>query len=255
MENGSREQEFDDLVFSQDNKSAKIKKAIFGIAILAVVVVIIFIVSNSFSSDSSEKSSTGETEEFMDLESDPFFQEMEPSSDMEFSKANPRNDKPEPFDTEIDSSVHLPAPATNENDTALDYLKKEEIFREPEPKADVQEYDVFRNTETPKQESTVETTPQPIVTSIPVQNSNLTVDRKYYIQTGTFFKYKPNEKFLKKIMSLELTYHLDTYISNEKELTRVLIGPFETKSEANEKLSTVKEHIEKSAYILKTRLH
>jgi DedD protein len=254
--NSNQTSEFDEFDFTQDNKSAKLKKAVFLIAILAVVFVIVFIVSTSFTSSGESDSSTApETEEFMDLESDPFFSEMAPSRETTNNfEPNPRNDRPEPFNTAIDDNIEIPEPAPAQPESsAMDYLEKDKIFNSSEPTAEkvVEEYDVFQ--EQPK--PVVKPQPEPVVTSMPVQNSNLTVDRKYYIQTGTFFKYKPNEKYLKKIMELQLTYHLDTYVSNEKELTRVLIGPFESKAEANEKLPTVHEHIEKSAYILKTRLH
>ncbi len=74
----------------------------------------------------------------------------------------------------------------------------------------------------------------------------------YYIQVGSFSKYKPNKHFLSSIKraGFEYTFHKTTV--NGRRVTKVLVGPFQTEKEARRALVKVRKLIEKHAFL--TRL-
>jgi len=73
----------------------------------------------------------------------------------------------------------------------------------------------------------------------------------YYIQVGSFSKYKPNESFLNSIHKQGYKYKYHKVTKNSKTLTKVLVGPFFNEKEARKALRTVKSSIEAGAFITK----
>ena len=64
-----------------------------------------------------------------------------------------------------------------------------------------------------------------------------------------------DQKFLNSITNKGFAYKYHKVTRDNKTLNKVLVGPFKTKSEANEALLSIREKIAKDAFILKTRLH
>jgi DedD protein len=84
------------------------------------------------------------------------------------------------------------------------------------------------------------------------------VVKKYYIQVAALTKYKrPNKKFLNLIKKEGFNYILYSTVivkDNKKiPITKILIGPFENKKIAREKLKEVKEKITQNAFIFKVK--
>ncbi|GEM_PF-7029291 len=74
---------------------------------------------------------------------------------------------------------------------------------------------------------------------------------KYYIQVGSFSRYSPDKKFIKKITSSGFSYAIHRVSSRDKIINRLLIGPYESRSEAKHALLRVKSTIESGAFIYK----
>ncbi|RUM75886.1 MAG: hypothetical protein DSZ12_02845 [Sulfurovum sp.] len=70
----------------------------------------------------------------------------------------------------------------------------------------------------------------------------------YYIQVGSFNK-APSDRFLSVIKNAGFKYHI-TSIPNSKT-KKLLIGPYQKRTEASKALARVKDRINKSAFIIK----
>ena len=71
-----------------------------------------------------------------------------------------------------------------------------------------------------------------------------------YIQVGSFSKYKPNKKFLNSITNNGFSYTYHRVVRNGKILSKVLIGPFKNRSEAQHALMRIRKRIETDAFII-----
>jgi len=75
-------------------------------------------------------------------------------------------------------------------------------------------------------------------------------DKGYYVQVGKF-QHKPDKVFLKKITSQGYAYTIVPVSENGKTASKLLIGPFNDKNDANNTLISVKENIVKEAFVTK----
>ena len=116
-----------------------------------------------------------------------------------------------------------------------------------------------------KQESLEETkvkkpTPKKIITTKKVVTPKKRVTKRkktpkvesstvkaYYVQVGSFSKYKPNKKFLNSILHQGYKYKFHK-VAN---LNKVLVGPFYTEKEARSALRTLKSNIEAGAFLVR----
>ena len=73
------------------------------------------------------------------------------------------------------------------------------------------------------------------------------VTKSYYIKVGT---YRDTSSVLRKIKRNHFNYAL-VKVENDKTLTRVLVGPFISRNQANAQLAKVKAHIVTGAYVTK----
>jgi len=80
-------------------------------------------------------------------------------------------------------------------------------------------------------------------------NNNTTIQQNgYYIKVGSFFS-EPNQKFLSNIVDSGFKYIIKDDLYNNNTIKRVYIGPYSTREEAEKFLQTVKEKVNKNAYI------
>ncbi len=70
-------------------------------------------------------------------------------------------------------------------------------------------------------------------------------ERGFYIQVGSFSKFSPNKQLLGLIEKEKYSYRMQKAGDNN----RLLIGPYTTKAEAQNKLTAIREKINKDAFI------
>jgi cell division septation protein DedD len=75
------------------------------------------------------------------------------------------------------------------------------------------------------------------------------VSNSYYIKVGT---YRNSTTIVSKIKKNNFNYSL-VKVENDKTLTRVLVGPFFSRNQANAQLAKVKENILTGAYVTKAK--
>ena len=247
-DNIDKEENLSDIVFSDAEKSDKTKKFMFGGIIAGVVLIIVFVLATSFSSEPKDEDMTSSRDiDFLE-DDDSFFMDSpigmmnesddliddELKEDTAFSKESLLNSSEDFQENSYVSSIQPATLSPMEHTTKIEDRRVSTSLMSEE-------------NEIP----TVQTIRTEEVKSKPTNF----VKRELYIQTGTFFKYAPNKKFLKSISDLGFKYYIDTYTKNSQNITRVLVGPFEKIIDGNKALILVKEKIVKDAYILKTRLH
>lgn len=69
----------------------------------------------------------------------------------------------------------------------------------------------------------------------------------YYVQVGSFSKYEPNKKFLKSIKDLGYKYRYHQV----KKITKVVVGPFKTKADANNAKKELRSKVEAGSFVVK----
>lgn len=212
--------ELSDIVLNKGNASGSNKKLVLAIATLGVVLIIVVMLMNSMNSGSTDN---------------------------------------------LPQAVLPPKP---QKEVAQQSVKDEPLFEEVQVMEDdaSSDADLDKIAQKLKQESTAEEaiTPAkvktvPVATKKPVKkitkaapkqtkvSKKATLSVKYYIQVGSFSKYKPNKKFLASIKSLGFSYKFHKVGS----LNKVLVGPFKTRKEANSAKRVLRAKVEPGAFLVK----
>ncbi len=156
-----------------------------------------------------------------------------------------------------DSTSNLPhavLPPKPQKEAVRENIQKEPLFEEVQVLEDNSptDADLDKITQKLKEESQKEVSTAP-VKKAPVAAKRVnkpvktTTDIKYYIQVGSFSRYEPNKKFLRSIKNLGLNYRYRK-VGN---LNKVLVGPFNTRREANSAKRVLRAKVEPGAFLVK----
>ena len=91
----------------------------------------------------------------------------------------------------------------------------------------------------------------PFISSVKTPINNLIVGS--YIQVGAIHGSKPNKKFLNTLKAKNYTYRLYDVKVKGKVYTKVLIGPYRTRSELSIALQEIKSSVNSSAFIYRIK--
>jgi len=154
---------------------------------------------------------------------------------------------------------------TEEKTTQTQELPKQtETQKQIQPIAEQKPQEVESKVKLPQETKPVETKkeePKTQKTTVSKQTkptSKTVKEGKYYIQVAALLKNAtPNKKFLKLIENQGFNYKFyHTYIvknSQKIKVTKVLIGPFKSKKEAQKALPKIKRTISQTAFIFKVK--
>lgn len=224
--------ELSDIVLNKGGSSNSNKKIILAIATLGVVLIIVVMLMNSINSSGTknlpqavlppEPNAKAVTDK--ELEKEPLFEDVpvveESNEDSDLDNIAKKLKKES--DTEDVTAAAKPT------------VEKPKIIRQKEPEA-VEPAKVH-----PKVQTVTQTAQK---TSRPKALHHVA----YYIQVGSFSKYKPNKKFLNSITSLGYSYSYHK-VNN---LNKVLVGPFSTRKEANRAKARLRSKVERGAFLVK----
>ena len=98
-----------------------------------------------------------------------------------------------------------------------------------------------------KREQTIKT-----VTSKPVAKKISSLSG-YYIQVGATYQVYPDKAFLEKIKSNGFSYIIHKVTIAGKDVRKVLVGPYKSKTEANKYLGSVRATLRADAFIYRVR--
>jgi len=216
--------ELSDIVLNKGNSANSNKKLIMAVAILGVVLIIVIVIMNSMSTKTTnnlphqaalppkpQEKVVKETHE-----EEPLFEDVEIMED----------------DTSPDADL----------DKIAQKLKQESVKEDTAPVK--REPSVTKSTQkslkahTQKKAIAKKTTP--------TTKHAVTESGKFYIQVGSFSKYKPNKKFLGSIEKLGFHYKFH----KTGKVQKVLVGPFKTRKDANKAKKVLRTNVEPGAFVV-----
>ncbi|SFV69479.1 Arginine/ornithine antiporter ArcD [hydrothermal vent metagenome] len=216
--------ELSDIVLNKGNASSSNKKLILAVATLGVVLIIVVLLMNSMNSSSTnnlpqaalppkpQKEVAQKTQK-----DEPLFEDVEVMQD----------------DASSDADLDKIAQKLKQESTQEEKVQKESA---PIKTTHIVKKNVKKTTKKVTQK-----------TRKTVIAHKATLTGKYYIQVGSFSKYKPNRKFLNSIRHLGFNYKFHKI----GKLNKVLVGPFKTRKEAERAKKVVRAKIEPGAFLIK----
>jgi len=199
-----------DIVMSA-GKGSNIKKLILAGAVLLLVLILIILITKSLIQPEEKKKSQ------VILPPEPV------------SKPIMKNQEPLFEDIPIENEIK-----DSKIDEVIDKIK------EQEPQEDVQQ----QITQEPKEEK------KPIIQPKKDKpNHKKKPTGNVYIQVGAFFNYPPDKKFIDSLKREDLNYEILKSVKNGKAYKKVIVGPYNSRSEAMKVLPIIKKRINQNAYI------
>jgi len=221
--------ELSDIVLNKGGSSNSNKKIILAIATLGVILIIVVMLMNSINS-----SGTSNLPQAV----------LPPEPNAQVATENELDKEPLFEDVPIVEESNQDANMATNLDNIAKKLKQESVTENTTVVAEpvVQEPKVIRERETVAAVKPAKVTPtvKKVVTPKAVHNT-------YFIQVGSFSKYKPNKKFLNSITKLGYSYSYHKV----KSVNKVLVGPFSTKQEANKAKTILRSKVERGAFLVK----
>ena len=266
MEEKFEESHLDNILLDKEkNKLDKIKKIILLVASLALVFTISVVIMKVLNSDeeSSDITKVLPTEPIAHREikePEPLFEQLpideEPKAEDTFDKIvkdiklKAKEDM-ELAEAQIEQEISRAKELTTAEVMAGSNIVEPESIVSPVAIAS-------EPTQIPKPTPIAVSKPKPVMTpEVPevIERAKEPVDVKnvesgYYIQIGAFRNVQ--EPYLKDITKRGFTYRLKVINKSDgSSITKVLIGPYDSKVEAKEDLLKVKESVAKGAYLTK----
>ena len=224
--------ELSDIVLNKGGSSNSNKKIILAIATLGVVLIVVVMLMNSINSKGTdnlpqavlppEPQTQASTEKELDKE--PLFEDVPIVQENSQEESNldhiAKKLKEESAETTVET-IEEPAPAPI-------VVKKE---KRPQPKAKVAKTTAKKVTKTHVKQAAKQTV----------------ATHAYFVQVGSFSKYTPNKKFLNSITNLGYHYSYRKI----KNINKVLVGPFKSRSEANKAKAILRKKVVSGAFLVK----
>ncbi len=183
---------------------------------------------------------------------------------------NPTNTKtpnlilpPEPTSTvkkvQKDEELFKQVPIIEENNTKKDNFENiVKNLKDKESKIDKIEAKKAEKIPETKEKTTIQPVVKPVVKpktqkqkveKTVKKTKNLLAKTGIFIQVGATSKHSPDKKFLKKISNKKLSYRLLPISINGKKITKILIGPFDSRKTAKQNLPDIRKSFNKNAFI------
>jgi DedD protein len=208
-----------DILLDKSSSNGNTKKIVLAVAVLLIVAIIVIVLMKGLSSDSSnnlpQAALPPEPKESI-LNDDPLF---------------------EPVTVIEDNSEE-----SSNLDKIAQKLKQESLQENDTAPVVVEEEDVLVVQEAPKKVA------EPVTKTVTPKS---TISVNYYIQVGSFSKYEPDDKFLKKITGNGYKFMYHKVEIKGKVINKVLIGPFTNEKDARNALGGIKKTIEPGAFLTK----
>jgi len=212
--------ELNDIILNKGNATNSNKKIILAVATLGVILIVVVMLMNSLSSNGTDNLPQAV------LPPEPQEQVAQNSTDEPLFEDVDVVEEQTSSDADLDKIAQKLKQESLEEDTAV-----EEVAT-PEPKPEVKK--VVKSVV--KKQSVAKVTQVKASTAI-----------TYYIQVGSFSKYKPNKKFLHSITSLGYKYKYHK-IAN---MNKVLVGPFKNVNDAKKARHILRSKVEPGAFLVK----
>lgn len=212
--------ELNDIILNKGNATNSNKKIILAVATLGIILIIVVMLMNSLSSNGTDNLPQAvlppEPQEQIAQENtdEPLFEDVDVVEEQSSS------------DEDLDKIAKKLKQESLEEDLTVE----EVVTPKPKPKV------------TKVVKHTVKKQPVAKVAQVKA-SSSIT----YYIQVGSFSKYKPNKKFLHSITALGYKYKYHKIANTNK----VLVGPFKSSNDAKKARHILRSKVEPGAFLVK----
>lgn len=231
--------ELNDIILNKSTHNTNNKKLLLAVATLALILIIVVVIMNSLKSEG--------TDNLPQAVLPP-----EPMTQSESVKNDPLFEPVEVIEEEVPDSDRLNQIAQK--------LKKESLQKEA-PQVVKEEEVVVVEPEALTPPKVTKKVPTAVVKPKVVAVPKVTAKKKTvtpraqknrsYVQVGSFSKYAPSAAFLKKIKKEGYSYTYHKIQRNGKTINKVLVGPFNSESEARKALHKIRKTIESGAFLTK----
>jgi len=217
--------ELNDIILNKGNSSSSNKKVVLAVATLGVVLIIVVMLMNTLNSTDGEN-----LPQPVPL----------PTPQSIAQKALEEAPKEETLFEEVEVVQEKPV-EDNNLDQIAQKLKEESMAEAKEVKEVVPEPSI---PVVAKPEPVAKPTPK----TKPIKTQKTTSSKNdYFVQVGSFSRYKPNKKFLDTITSNGFKYEF----YKVDNLNKVLVGPFSTERQARSAMRKIRTNIEAGAFLTK----
>lgn len=221
--------ELNDIILNKGGSSAGNKKLILAVATLGVVLIIVVMLMNTLTSKGTSNLPQAI------LPPEPIANEVKANTD-------------EPLFEEV-KVIEDDKVGSDSLDQIAKKLKEESRKDKAEPAA--QEVMVEQPKEEIVESEVAKVVPKVDTVTQASKKTKVAESNHYYIQVGSFAKYKPNKKFLNSITKLGYEYKFHKITSDSVTLNKVLVGPFNSEKEAREALVKLRSSVEAGAFLTK----
>ena len=251
------ESELDDILLGantqEQNKDNKKKYIVLGLilAILFLIVIIIFRLLSNESTEDNNLNSNNQISQEKALDNNSIEQQYQKIVNEKLKSIEDMKEKTEAEEKQISDSLDLNKIQKEEQKIAQPTVSKEDIQKTQELKKDIFEVEK-------KQEKVVEKVETPTVKKVTpkqtVQKQTVKASTKApsgsFIQVGAFTK-AIDKNYLENLNKSGLSYELYKVNIKGTDYTKVLIGPYNSRTEAKNNMNSVKKKLNvNSAFIL-----
>ena len=210
--------ELNDIILNKGNASGGNKKVILAVATLGVILIIVVMLMNTLTSNDQSnlpkpvplpKPQSIASQITQDAVNEPLFEEVEVEE--------------------------VEVPDTTSLDAIAQKLKQESL-QEAKVKKQIKQKAITSKKPVVVKKAKVHKT---------IEKKHIPRGTNYYVQVGSFSKYKPNKKFLDSITDRGYKYRF----YKVDALTKVLVGPFYNETEARGALRNIRTSIEAGAFV------
>lgn len=258
---------FDDIILDKTNKSEKIKKILLRVIALVILFLVVMIVMKLINSGDTpskqnifpaEPDSNNATNSFENIPISQSSEFDEFAALKERMRGGDENTTPA---QEIQNANILTeknqssfAPPLPEEHNVTNLISPEPKLQEPAPTPPPPAQKPEAKQQAAKPATKPEAKPKPTTPEKLFQGTNLgdKLSAGTYIQIFSVSNFDPKSKELASIEKNGYKYKLYKTKVNDKDITRVLVGPF-SKDEINNELKKVQEKIRKEAFIFQVK--
>ncbi len=220
--------ELNDIILNRNTSNTGMKKIMLSVASLAILLIIVVVIMSSLNSEGTSNlpQAIEPPKTTAAVEEDPLFEPVaidEVSNDQE--------------------SLNDVAKKIKEQSAT-----ESELITGPEASLEEEVTEVIVPAKYEKPITKKKTTPKKVAKKA-APKSTQAISGNYYIQVGSFGRFSPDKKFLKKITDHGYTYTIHKVNAGDAMMTKVLVGPYPTDSAARKDLSKVRSTIVSGAFL------
>jgi len=240
--------ELSDIVLEkEDNKVLKIKRILIIAALLILIFLVALVVMKVINNPAEQNRNSK-----LILPPEPKANNVEPKKEDNLFKQVPitqDDDKKESFEDMVKSLKEKEIKKQEKIQAVKEIAKTEAVIQEVKK---VEPKKVAKVTETPKTVLTPKIEEKVIQTTVD-KDSGTSATKGVYIQVGATSRLTPDKKFLAAITAKNYTYRLLKIQVKDKEVTKILIGPYANTTAAKNIINDIKTNINKDAFIYRVK--